>query len=152
MNLTELSTRHWPSVAVVVALTGLFGIMSMSRLPIQLLPTIEEPEINVANFWRAVADAVRLHARPIYMSTLTSVFGMLPLMVIPGVGSQIYRGLATVIIGGMTMSAIFTLILLPSVLRLSPLNLSRFRRINTHRAARYTGIEANRAICLPNQR
>jgi multidrug efflux pump subunit AcrB len=67
---------------------------------------------------KAVADAVRLRARPIYMSTLTSIFGMLPLMLIPGVGSQIYRGLATVIIGGMTLSAMFILVLLPSVLRL----------------------------------
>jgi multidrug efflux pump subunit AcrB len=67
---------------------------------------------------KAVADAVRLRARPIYMSTLTSIFGMLPLMLIPGVGSQIYRGLATVIIGGMTLSAMFILLLLPSVLRL----------------------------------
>jgi hypothetical protein len=57
----------------------------------------------------AVAEAVRVRARPIYMSTLTSIFGMLPLMLVPGVGSQIYRGLATVIIGGMFVSAIFTL-------------------------------------------
>lgn len=69
----------------------------------------------------AVANAVRIRARPIYMSTLTSIFGMLPLMVIPGVGSQIYRGLATVIIGGMFVSALFTLILMPSILRLPPL-------------------------------
>ena len=70
---------------------------------------------------KAVAEAVRVRARPIYMSTLTSIFGMLPLMVVPGVGSQIYRGLATVIIGGMFVSAMFTLILMPSVLRLPPL-------------------------------
>ena len=76
----------------------------------------------------AVADAVRMRARPIYMSTLTSIFGMLPLMVIPGVGSQIYRGLATVIIGGMFVSAIFTLILMPSILRLPPLQLLRRKR------------------------
>jgi multidrug efflux pump subunit AcrB len=69
----------------------------------------------------AVANAVRVRARPIYMSTLTSIFGMLPLMLVPGVGSQIYRGLATVIIGGMFVSAIFTLILMPSILRLPPL-------------------------------
>ena len=54
------------------------------------------------------------------MSTLTSIFGMLPLMLIPGAGSQIYRGLATVIIGGMFVSAIFTLVLIPSILRLPP--------------------------------
>jgi Cu/Ag efflux pump CusA len=46
------------------------------------------------------------------------MFGMLPLMIMPGVGSEIYRGLATVIVGGMGVSAIFTLVLFPSLLRL----------------------------------
>jgi HAE1 family hydrophobic/amphiphilic exporter-1 len=53
---------------------------------------------------------------------------MLPLMVMPGVGSQIYRGLATVIVGGMLVSAVFTLILMPSVLRLPRVRLPRFAR------------------------
>jgi multidrug efflux pump subunit AcrB len=66
----------------------------------------------------AVAQAIRIRARPIFMSTLTSICGMLPLMLVPGVGSEIYRGLATVIVGGMSVSAVFTLLLLPSILRL----------------------------------
>ena len=45
----------------------------------------------------AVAQAIRIRARPIFMSTLTSICGMLPLMLVPGAGSEIYRGLATVI-------------------------------------------------------
>ena len=55
MNITELSTRQWPSVAVAVALVALFGLTSIASLPIQLLPTIEEPQVTVANFWRAAA-------------------------------------------------------------------------------------------------
>ncbi|MEO3864589.1 efflux RND transporter permease subunit [Rheinheimera fenheensis] len=70
------------------------------------------------NSTEAVRQAIVLRARPVYMSTLTSLFGMLPLMLIPGVGAEIYRGLATVIVGGMTVSALFTLILLPAVLQL----------------------------------
>ncbi|MEL7447877.1 MAG: efflux RND transporter permease subunit [Pseudomonadota bacterium] len=66
----------------------------------------------------AVAQAVRIRARPIFMSTLTSIVGMLPLVLVPGVGSEIYRGLATVIVGGMSVSAVFTLVLLPSILRM----------------------------------
>ena len=66
----------------------------------------------------AVTQAVRIRARPIFMSTLTSICGMLPLMLVPGVGSEIYRGLATVIVGGMSVSTVFTLLLLPSILRL----------------------------------
>jgi multidrug efflux pump subunit AcrB len=66
----------------------------------------------------AVAQALRLRTRPILMSTLTSLFGMLPLLLMPGVGSVIYRGLASVIVGGMSVSAVFTLLLLPALLRL----------------------------------
>jgi len=66
----------------------------------------------------AVEASLRLRARPVYMSTLTSLFGMLPLMLMPGTGSDIYRGLATVIVGGMLFSAAFTLFLMPAMLRL----------------------------------
>ena len=52
------------------------------------------------------------------MSTLTSLFGMLPLLLNPGAGSELYRGLAAVIVGGMCVSTAFTLILLPSLLRI----------------------------------
>jgi multidrug efflux pump subunit AcrB len=66
----------------------------------------------------AVEQAVRRRLRPILMSTLTSIFGMLPLLLIPGPGSEVYQGLAAVIVGGMCVSTIFTLIFLPSLLRL----------------------------------
>ena len=74
----------------------------------------------------AVSQALRLRMRPIFMSTLTSIFGMLPLLLMPGAGSAIYRGLASVIVGGMSVSTIFTLLLLPSLLRLGePARVSR---------------------------
>ncbi len=86
----------------------------------------------------AVAQAIRIRARPIFMSTLTSICGMLPLMLIPGVGSEIYRGLATVIIGGMSVSAVFTLLLLPSILRMGETKLSLTRSIDLIPPARAT--------------
>ncbi|MBL1142454.1 MAG: efflux RND transporter permease subunit [Proteobacteria bacterium] len=66
----------------------------------------------------AVEEAVLLRLRPIMMSTMTSIFGMLPLLLIPGAGTELYRGLAGVIVGGMMVSTFFTLILLPSLLRI----------------------------------
>lgn len=66
----------------------------------------------------AVTDALQSRMRPIAMTSLTSIFGMLPLMLSPSEGSEIYRGLATVIVGGMSCSTLFTLILLPAFLRL----------------------------------
>ena len=61
----------------------------------------------------AVHRALKNRLRPILMSTLTSLMGMLPLVIAPGAGSAIYKGLATVIVGGMAVSTLFTLILLP---------------------------------------
>jgi Cu/Ag efflux pump CusA len=43
---------------------------------------------------------------------------MLPLLLIPGPGTEVYQGLAAVIVGGMSVSTVFTLIFLPSLLRL----------------------------------
>ena len=66
----------------------------------------------------AVEQAIGLRLRPILMSTLTSIFGMLPLLLNPGAGTELYRGLAAVIVGGMCVSTVFTLLLLPSFLRI----------------------------------
>ena len=67
----------------------------------------------------AVKKALSIRLRPIFMSTLTSLFGMLPLLLIPGDGSDIYRAMAAAIVGGMSVSTIFTLILLPCLLQFS---------------------------------
>ena len=66
----------------------------------------------------AVEQALKLRLRPIFMSTLTSFFGMLPLLLMPGAGSVIYRGLAAVIVGGLAVSTLFTILLLPCLLRM----------------------------------
>ncbi len=68
---------------------------------------------------QAIEQALSLRLRPIFMSTATSFFGMLPLLLIPGAGSAIYRGLAAVIVGGLAFSTLFTIVLLPCLLRLS---------------------------------
>ncbi|WP_196140090.1 efflux RND transporter permease subunit [Aliikangiella sp. G2MR2-5] len=96
---------------------------------------------------QAVSHAVRVRARPVYMSTLTSLFGMLPLMLIPGVGAEIYRGLATVIVGGMGISAIFTLILMPSLLQLE---FGR-NKIYSQRESETTRVDESRSVSSTSQ-
>ncbi|MBH67411.1 MAG: acriflavin resistance protein [Rhodospirillaceae bacterium] len=66
----------------------------------------------------AILEATRNRIRPIFMSTLTSVLGMMPLVVFPGAGAELYRGLGSVVIGGLTLSAILTLIIIPPLLSL----------------------------------
>jgi HAE1 family hydrophobic/amphiphilic exporter-1 len=64
----------------------------------------------------AVLASVRTRLRPIYMSATTSVFGMLPLAVAPGPGSELYRGLGSVILGGLALSTVFTVFVIPCLL------------------------------------
>ena len=67
---------------------------------------------------QAIAEAVQSRVRPIFMSMMTSIGGMLPLVITPGSGSELYRGLGAVIVGGMIFSTLFTLLLVPVLMSL----------------------------------
>ena len=64
----------------------------------------------------AIRESVRTRLRPIYMSSLTSIFGMLPLVLVPGPGSEMYRGLGSVITGGLLFSTLFVVFVIPALL------------------------------------
>ncbi len=66
----------------------------------------------------AIRESVRTRVRPIMMTSLTTVTGGLPLVLAPGAGSEMYRGLGAVVLGGLIVSTIFTLILVPLVFSL----------------------------------
>ena len=67
----------------------------------------------------AIFESARTRVRPIFMSTLTSIFGMFPLVLFPGAGSELYKGLGSVVIGGLFLSAIVILIIVPALLTLT---------------------------------
>ena len=67
----------------------------------------------------AITEATRNRIRPIFMSTLTSLFGLIPLVIFPGSGSELYRGIGTVVFGGLSTSAILTLLMVPPLLALA---------------------------------
>lgn len=66
----------------------------------------------------AIREAVRVRVRPVLMTSLTTFFGQLPLAFVSGAGSELYRGLASVMLGGLLVATIGTLVLVPSVLGL----------------------------------
>lgn len=82
---------------------------------------------------KAIRMATRNRIRPIFMSTLTSVFGMLPLVFFPGAGSELYRGLGSVVVGGLSLSAVITLLIVPPMMSLLivPLESRRKHRAET---------------------
>ena len=67
----------------------------------------------------AIFESARTRVRPIFMSTLTSIFGMFPLVLFPGAGSELYKGLGSVVIGGLFFSALLILIIVPALLTLT---------------------------------
>jgi multidrug efflux pump subunit AcrB len=137
------SIRDSAIVALTIPLAGIGGILSLQVLnlftfqPMDLLTMIgfiillglvvnnaillvdqtRRAEREGLSRDDAVNKALSVRMRPIFMSTFTTIFGMLPLVLMPGEGSVIYRGLATTIVGGMTCSLFFTLLMLPSLLR-----------------------------------
>ena len=66
----------------------------------------------------AIREAVHSRIRPIFMSASTSTFAMLPLIVAPGAGSELYRGIGGVVVGGLLVSTVFTLFIVPAMLSL----------------------------------
>ncbi|MGH8035532.1 MAG: efflux RND transporter permease subunit, partial [Lysobacterales bacterium] len=136
------SLRDSAYVALTIPLAGFGGIVALQVLnlftfqPMDLLTMIgfiillglvvnnaillvdqtRQAESEGMSCTAAVEHALTLRMRPILMSTLTTIFGMLPLVLVPGAGSVIYRGLATAIVGGLSCSLFFTLLMIPSLL------------------------------------
>ena len=67
----------------------------------------------------AITESVRSRIRPIYMSSITTVSAMLPLILAPGAGSEFYRGIGSVVVGGLLISTVFTIFLIPALLSLA---------------------------------
>ncbi|HBP20792.1 MAG TPA: acriflavin resistance protein [Planctomycetes bacterium] len=67
---------------------------------------------------RALAESARSRLRPILMSVVTTVAGMLPLAIGGGAGAELYQGLGAIIVGGLVVSTVFTLFLVPVLLSL----------------------------------
>ena len=77
----------------------------------------------------AIIEATRNRSRPIFMSTLTSLFGLVPLVIFPGAGSELYRGIGVVVFGGLGLSTFATLIIVPPLMAITLSNRFGSQRI-----------------------
>lgn len=104
-----------------------FDMITMLGFVILLGTVVNNPILIVEQTRRNLADAslsvrtavnkaVATRLRPILMSTATTVFGLAPLVFIPGAGTELYRGVGIVVLVGILCSMIVTLIFLPSLL------------------------------------
>ena len=67
----------------------------------------------------AIVESVRTRIRPIFMTAVTTVLGLLPLVLFPGAGSELYRGLGAVLLGGLIVSTLLPLVLIPALFSLT---------------------------------
>jgi len=86
---------------------------------------------GVTDVIAAVRDAVSTRIRPIMMSMITTLFGLAPLVFIPGEGTELYRGVGVVVLTGLLFATLITLTFLPALL-VSVLEVAR--RVRERRA------------------
>ncbi len=116
-----LLTTHQP-VQQLDVLTFLGFVMLVGLVVKNAILLVEQSLVHIREYGmghrHAIREAVRVRVRPVLMTSLTSVFGLLPLALMPGAGTELYRGLAAVILGGMIVATLGTFILVPCVLGL----------------------------------
>jgi len=101
------------SVSAAVGFIALFGVSVLNSL---LLVTFVKQRIDQgAPLDLALRDAVRIRLRPVLMTALVASLGFLPMAVSTGMGAEVQRPLATVVIGGVISSTIMTLFVLPVI-------------------------------------
>jgi len=110
---------------------------------ILLVAAVRSVESTGAALEEAIRSGLNQRLRAILASTLTGALGALPMAVNPGPGSVIYRGLAAVNIGGVVVSLVFSLVLIPALMRLLQKTPSRATTAATSPAA------ANPAMPVP---
>lgn len=97
----------------LLGLIMLFGLVAKNA--ILLVDFANHEKEKGTSVVEALIEAGRERLRPILMTTLAMIFGMLPMALAGGAGSETKNAMAWVIIGGLTSSLIFTLVLVPSV-------------------------------------
>lgn len=119
-GLALMNLVHYQALDVMTMLGFIILVGTVVNNPIliveQALVHIREEKMSAH---RAILESVRTRIRPIFMTALIGLFGLLPLVISPGSGSELYRGLGSVLLGGLLVSTIFTLILVPTLFSLA---------------------------------
>jgi HAE1 family hydrophobic/amphiphilic exporter-1 len=111
-----LSSRPQPfDILTMLGFVILIGVVVNNAILI-VHQALNNVRYHGMDFTEAVLESTKTRLRPIYMSASTSIFGMLPLVVAPGPGSELYRGLGSVILGWLALSTVFTVFVIPSLL------------------------------------
>lgn len=118
LNLLNVFVTQPLDVLTMLGFVILIGTVVNNPILIvhQSLTHIREDHMSIKD---ATLLSVRSRVRPIFMTTTTTVLGLMPLVLFPGAGSELYRGLGSVVLGGLLVSTIFTVVFVPSLFTLA---------------------------------
>lgn len=112
----------------IFAMIGLIMLMGLvAKNGILLVDFTNQRKAEGASLTEALIDAGRERFRPIMMTTVAMIFGMLPIAMASGSGAEVKNGMAWVIIGGLTSSLLLTLVVVPCVYYIVDSILNKFR-------------------------
>ena len=103
------------SVPATVGFIALFGIALGNGMV--LVSFMDDFARDGQPLDRLAIDAAAMRARPVLMTALTTALGLAPLLFATGVGAEVQRPLATVVVGGLVTSTVLTLLVLPALHR-----------------------------------
>jgi len=104
-------TGQYLSVPASIGFIALFGVAVLNG--IVLVSCINQLRGEGQTKEEAVINGCRMRLRPVLMTALVALLGLLPMAFAQGVGAEVQRPLATVVIGGLFSSTFLTLIVLP---------------------------------------
>lgn len=103
----------------IYAMLGLVMLVGLvAKNAILLVDFANEQLNNGMSLDNALVNAVKMRTRPILMTALSTIIGMVPVAISSGSGAELRNGLGWVIIGGMTLSTMLTLIVVPVMFKL----------------------------------
>lgn len=118
-GVIAVTLAHMSEPTIKMDTVTMLGFIILAGIVVNNAILIVHQTLNFIDSGNAPQDAllesVRTRIRPIFMTTTTTVFGMLPLVVSRGAGSELYRGLGSALLGGLTLATVFTLILIPTL-------------------------------------
>ncbi|NJK89396.1 MAG: efflux RND transporter permease subunit [Myxococcales bacterium] len=113
-GIVALWARGLPvSISAAIGFIALSGIAVLNG--VVLMTRVLELESAGTPSDRAMIDAARSRMRPVLMTALVAGLGFVPMMLGHGVGAEVQRPLATVVVGGLATSTLLTLVILPSL-------------------------------------
>jgi HAE1 family hydrophobic/amphiphilic exporter-1 len=103
------------TLSIVAALGGIMLVGIVTKNGIVLIDFINLMRERGIRLYDAIAMACRSRLRPVLMTSLTTILGMVPMAISAGEGSETWRPMGIAVIGGMIFSTIITMVIVPAV-------------------------------------